>query len=541
MLGHTQSPRRRFLVDLALLGASVILFVLAFPSFLSAWGFPPLAFIAFLPIPLVIRRNGYLAAALLGMLYGYASYALFNYWLAKFHPLAHIIVPVVYGAFFVLLFPLLKGADDLFPKSGHLVQIVVWLTYEYVRTLGFLGYSYGTIGYSQYLFLPLARFASLTGVLGVSAIVAFPSFYLGRLLLEMVERAPIRALPFESPRRKFELVGYLVLVAGVLTYGFSRQTEFSDETQWRVALVQQNVDPWKGGDRAYQRSLEIHTELSEQAEVEDPDIVIWSETAFVPSISWHTRFRTDSSRFEIVRRLTQFLDGRSVPYVIGNGDGQLADPAQPPIDGGGRWNRTDYNAVLMYEHGQIIDTYRKLHLVPFTEYFPFKEQLPRIYRWLEAADTHFWEKGNTYTVFDTGDVTFSTPICYEDTFGYISRGFVRAGAAVIVNITNDSWSSSVAAEMQHMAMSVFRALENERTLVRSTNGGITCTIEPDGQITNIIEPFTEGYLVADVPVYEGTRTLYTRLGDWFGIFVSFSALILLLGGSLYRWWRHRPN
>lgn len=541
MLGHTQSLRRRFVVDLALLGASVVLFALAFPSFLSDWGFPPLAFIAFLPIPLVIRRNGYLAAALLGMLYGYASYALFNYWLAKFHPLAHIIVPVVYGAFFVLLFPLLKGADDLFPKSGHLVQIVIWLTYEYVRTLGFLGYSYGTIGYSQYLFLPLARFASLTGVLGVSALVAFPSFYLGRLLLEMVERFPNRARLLESPRRKFELVGYLVLMVGVLIYGFSRQTDFSDERQWRVALVQQNVDPWKGGDRAYQRSLEIHTELSEQAEMEDPDIVIWSETAFVPSISWHTRFRTDSSRFEIVRRLTQFLDGRSVPYVIGNGDGQLADPALPPVDRAGRWNRTDYNAVLMYERGQIIDTYRKLHLVPFTEYFPFKEQLPSIYRWLEAADTHFWEKGDTYTVFDTGDVTFSTPICYEDTFGYISRGFVQAGAAVIVNITNDSWASSVAAEMQHMAMSVFRALENERTLVRSTNGGITCTIEPNGQITNIIEPFTEGYLVADVPVYEGSRTLYTRLGDWFGISVSFSALILLLGGLLNRWWRRRPN
>ena len=61
-------------------------------------------------------------------------------------------------------------------------------------------------------------------------------------------------------------------------------------------------------------------------------------------------------------------------------------------------------------------------------------------------------------MFEVGGVKFSTPICFEDVFGYISRRFVREGAEVIVNMTNDSWSGSVAAQMQHLGMAVFRAV-----------------------------------------------------------------------------------
>ncbi len=530
-------PFRSFAVDLALLALSAVVFSFAFPSFISRWGIGPLAFIALVPVPFVLRRNGYGASVLLGMLYGYGTYALFNFWLAKFHPLAHIIVPVIYGAYFLILFPALKAADDLFPRYGHLVQLVVWLAYEYLRTLGFLGYAYGVIGYSQYLFLPVARIAEVTGVWGVSAIVVFPSFFLGRAVVEKTEH-PSRSwrthLGGYLRARKFEWIGYLLVCAVAVTYAAVAPSDFSDSPQWRVALIQQNVDPWRGGTRAYRRSLDIHLRLSVEAEAEDPDIVIWSETAFVPSISWHTRFRTDPERYLLVEELTRFLDGRDIPYVLGNGDGQLADPGRPPVNPDGTLNRVDYNAVLMYRNGVIDDTYRKLRLVPFTESFPFKRQLPLVYQWLKNADTHFWEKGSEYTVFDTGGVKFSTPICYEDTFGYLSREFVRRGAQVIVNITNDSWSASVAAEMQHMAMSVFRAIENRRSMVRSTNGGITCTIEPDGEIAAIVPPFVETALVADVPVYDESTTVYTRFGDWFGRLAVVLAGVLFITGAVLR-------
>ncbi len=524
----------RLVNDLMLLVLSALLFSLAFPSFLSIWGWFPLAYFAIFPLFIVVHRNNWIGTVLLGFLYGYAAYALFNFWLTKFHPLAHIIVPVIYGVYFMALFPLLKLADRLYPKHGHLVQFLIWMAFEYLRTLGFLGYSYGVLGYSQYLFLPLIRVSSVTGVWGVTALVVFPSVYLGNALKEITTfnvRTWLEAVRDFARRNRVSLIVWAVLFVAALIFGLFQKTDFSDQPQWRVALIQQNVDPWHGGQKAYEQSFEIHSRLSTEAQQKhSPDIVIWSETAFVPGIDWHTKYRTDRDRYRLVRQLREYLNEQEVPFVIGNDDGQLDKVGMPPVNWDGTLNRLDYNASILYVDGEIVDTYRKLHLVPFTESFPFEESLPGIYNWLKEADTHFWEKGDEYTVFEVDGVRFSTPICFEDTFGYLSRGFVLHGAQVIVNMTNDSWSKSVAAQMQHMNMAVFRAVENKRTVVRATNGGMTCTIEPDGRITSMLDPFVESYLVNEVPVYDETTTVYTRWGDWLAqVFVGAAGIAVLAG------------
>ena len=94
---------------------------------------------ALAPVFFVLRRAGWLRVALYGVLYGYVSYALYNYWLAAFHPLAIIIVPVVYMGYLLLLFPVLKLADRAFPRYGYLVQALIWVGYEYLKSIGFLG------------------------------------------------------------------------------------------------------------------------------------------------------------------------------------------------------------------------------------------------------------------------------------------------------------------------------------------------------------------------------------------------------------------
>jgi apolipoprotein N-acyltransferase len=501
-------------IEIGLLLLSALLFSLAFPSFLSKWGWYPFAFIAFVPLFMVVRRSGWVRIFIYGIIFGYASYALFNFWLAKFHPLSIIIVPTIYATYFLILMPLLKVADSLFPRYGYLVQVVLWVAYEYLRTKGFLGYSYGIIGYSQYLFTPFIQISEVTGVWGVSLLVIFPSAFIGNAL----KNGWVNLRIFYR-EHSLEVLIYIGLFVAALVYGSFAQVDYSDSRQWRVALIQHNVDPWK---HDYDDALDILIRLSEQATEHDPDIVIWSETAFVPAIDYHTRFRQNQSAYKLVKRLKAFLADQDVPYVIGNDDGRLERL--------GGTKRVDYNAALLFKDGEIVERYWKVHLVPFTESFPFKEQLPGIYTWLKNADTHFWEKGEEYTVFEADNVSFSTPICFEDTFGYLSRKFVRNGAEVIVNLTNDSWSHEEAAMMQHMAMSVFRAVENRRTVIRSTNGGITCTIDPNGNILDIMAPFVEGYLISDVPIYKERNTGYTTYGDWLGVTaVTFASGLLAFG------------
>ncbi|MFW5783110.1 MAG: apolipoprotein N-acyltransferase, partial [Spirochaetota bacterium] len=388
-----------------------------------------------------------------------------------------------------------------------------------------LGYAYGIIGYTQYLVLPLVRLSSLTGVWGVSLLVAFPGVYLGNALREGWGgfRRFIR-------EHRIAPIVWAVLFVASIGYGVATKVDYSDAPTWRVALVQQNSDPWIGGRVAYQRSLDISLRQSAAALAEDPsvDIVVWSETAIVPPIDYHTRYRTNRGSYGIVEQLMEYLETQEVPYVIGNSSARLLRGEE------GELERVDYNAVIVYGDGEFSEPYRKTHLVPFTEHFPYRRQFPWLYDLLMANGSNHWGKGEEYTVFELDGVRFSTPICFEDTFGYISREFVNRGAEVIVNLTNDLWSKSVAASMQHMQMAVFRATETQRSLVRSTNGGMTTIIDPNGKITDLYPPFVEGYLIGDVPIYTEGRTLYVAWGDWFAWVMLAVASLGLVGASAVR-------
>ncbi len=511
--------------ELLLLLLSSVLFALAFPSVLSRWGFSPLAFIAIVPVFIVVHTSSWKFIIPYGAFYGYITYGIFNYWLTTFHPLAIIIVPTIYATYFLMLFPLLKLAGKLFPKYGYLLQALAWIGYEYLRTKGFLGYPYGIIGYSLATIKPFIQIASVTGVWGVSLLVILPSAYLGNAL----KNGKNKFLEFFTSHRIDSFI-YAGLVVINLIFGFIVMTDYSDSPQWKVALIQHNADTWKGGLKAYERNFKILKNLSLEALKEEPEIVIWSETAFVPGVDWHTRYRTDNARFALVNDLKKFLSTQNVPYLFGNDDGQLKDPDLPPVLEDGSYNRVDYNAVLLYEDGALKQTYRKTHLVPFTENFPYKESLPGVYKILLANDFHFWERGTEFTVFETGGIKFSTPICFEDVFGYLSRKFVNSGAEVIVNLTNDSWSGSLSSQMQHLGISIFRAIENRRSLVRSTNSGMTAIIDPDGRVLSLLEPFTSDYLVGNVPVYTERSTVYTAYGDWFAYLSIIIGLFLFITG-----------
>ena len=499
-----RSSVRGIFLDLGLIVLSAVAFALSFPSFLSIQGWFPLGFVCVAPLFAVVRRARWPAIPFYGLFFGYAAYALFNYWLGKFSPLTLFIVPPIYAAYFLVTLPALKLADTLFPRHGYLLQSALWVCYEFfLKTSGFLAYSYGTLGYSQYPFIALIQVSDLVGVWGISLLVVFPSALLGRAFADGWTALRGSWRGYIAPA-----ACYVAVLAGVVSYGLVAQVNTGSDRQWKVALVQQNVDPWKNGYSAYRTSLDVLKRQSDLALRHDPEIVIWSETSFVPSISWHTRYRTDIQMYDIVKELRDYLATQTKPFVFGNNDGQLKRVAE------GKEERVDYNAALLMVGDRIVQTYRKIHLVPFTESFPFPKVLPGVYQWLKNADTHFWEPGTEYTVFEAGGVRFSAPICFEDTFGELCRRFVAAGADVLVNLTNDAWSFSVAGAMQHMTMAVFRAVENRRAVVRSTNGGMTNIIDPNGRILSSLPPFTEGVLTGNAPVHTGAFTLYTRWGDW---------------------------
>jgi apolipoprotein N-acyltransferase len=520
---------RGFLIHLAAVLAASLLFAASFPNLLVEKGVPLLAWVAYVPLFWVVYRANMGVCVFWGALYGYTAYGLFNYWLSVFHPLAGLIVGVIYLVYFAILLPILKLALILFPRRGYLVQWVIWIAYEYLRTQGFLGYSYGITGYSQWTVLPVLQIAAVFGVWGVSALAVFPSAFLAGALSGGSSAGAGLAAGIRGFFRRERIPAFIWLaaLAGTLVYGFVSPVDYSRAEKAAIALIQHNTDPWRGDMPQYRENYRILKRLSLEALAADPrpDLVVWSETAFVPRIYWHTTYRTDPESYVLVRELLDFLKEQDVPFVIGN------DDARKRVSPDGQWEQIDYNAAILYEQGAEAGIYRKLHLVPFTEGFPYEKQFPWIYQALLNADTHFWEKGEEAAVFNAGGFKFSTPICFEDTFGYLSREFVRNGADIIVNLSNDAWSRSLPAQNQHLSMAVFRAVENRRAMVRSTASGQTCGIDPNGKVLAMAPPFAEAWLTVEVPVVTGT-SLYTRYGDiWARLFLLAALVILPLGAG----------
>jgi len=502
---------------------SAILFAASFPNPLFLWGLWPLAFVCLAPLFVIVRRTRLLFLFPYGFVWGALSCGLTNGWLIAYHPLAIFIGPFVIGVQMMLLLPLLGVVAKALPSLGWLLLPIAWVAYEYVKTLGFLGYPYGILGYTQFYVGPLVQAASVTGVWGPSFLTALSGAILGWFLDWHKPLAP--RLPADVRQRfivAFGLWGLLLVFCcaiGLVTRADSKSWQTA-----RISLIQHNMDPWLGGTPTYRKSLSALKRLSVEAIKDKPQLVVWSETAFIPAIAWHLRFREDPERLELVEDLLAFLKAQPVPYVFGTDDGE-------PEPGGTK--RMDYNAVALWDKAHLVGTYRKVHLVPFSEYFPFKEQLPAIYQWLEDNRTTFWEPGKDFSVFDAAGFRFGTPVCFEDSFGYISREFVRKGAQIIVNVTNDTWSASETAAMQHLAMATFRTTETGRTMVRATNGGMTALILPDGSISKMIPAFSEGVLTVDAPIYKGTsETLYVRWGDWLAYVFCLLAVLGLVTGFI---------
>jgi apolipoprotein N-acyltransferase len=340
-------------------------------------------------------------------------------------------------------------------------------------------------------------------------------------------------------REKVTAIIWAAALVASLIFGFASYKDFSSYPTAQIALIQHNTDPWESARApyhwqvldAYRKDLTSLISLSDKAltSTPKPQLVVWPETAFIPRIHWHTTYREDHNTWTIVRDLLDYLSKQDVPFLIGNDDGRM-DPSKNPDPT--QRHRIHYNASMLFENGINTEIYRKIHLVPFTEHFPYRRQFPRIYDWLVSADTTFWEKGEEVTVFNLPEFSFSTPICFEDTFGYLSRKFVRQGAGVLVNISNDAWSNSLSSQYQHLTMAVFRSIENHRATVRATSTGQTCSIDPMGRIIKMAAPFEETWLNTSVPI-TNKITIYTKFGDYLAVFFVSISILLLLSGAVW--------
>ena len=531
--------------EVLVLLASAFVLAASFPGFLTDDGIAPLVFVALIPVFMVIRNTTWRCVWFHGFLFGLVYYFFFNYWLKGFHALAIVIAPVIKGGEMLLLFLALKAIDEAFPKKGYILKGAVWAAYAYLAENWFAGYPYGNIVYALYPYPVLYQIADITGIWGIICLMVFPQAAAADYLYPWVmgKRGSFR-LWLKS--NLIPLIIWALLSVASIIYGIFSLAYWEDRTPsstMRVACVQHNHDSWKGGYNTYRSNFNNLKRYTTESLVTDPDLVIWSETAFVPSVAWHTTYDAEGTVWEDIHDLTidfvEYAESIGVPLLTGNPKSVIADPSLPPYDEDGNKNSVEYNTVILFQDGEIKGEYIKQHLVPFTEHFPYEKQLPWLYNLLKAMDYNWWIPGTEPTVFDLNGVHFSTPICYEDAFGVLHAEYVASGAEVIINMTNDNWSKKPSAEWQHAEIAAFRSVETRKAMVRGTNSGITCLIVPTGEIQDPMKPFSMGTHTYEVPVYSQSdygNTFYVEHIDLFAkiaIGVSIAALAYWLIRKLY--------
>ena len=496
---------------------------LAFPGPHSDTGWGWIAFFSLIPVFVTVNRSRWSHVPFLGLVYGFSFFIFYNYWLSTFHPLAILIAPILKGIQYIPLFLCLKAADRLFARRSYIVQTLVYVAYLYLTQQGFIGYPYGNLSSAITQYTVLLQTADTFGIWGISFL--------------MTAGQSLCAKMISSHAAKAYYCDFMVVLSVYLAfiiYGLFATWHYEGmepERVIRIAAVQHSADSWEGGDATYRRNLDTLTSLTEEALREEPDLVAWSETAFVPSVTWNMQYPITPVRRQLTQEFVDFGLSMPVPLITGNPETVLADPDLPPVTNGVyNWKR--YNTVILFADGEVQETYRKQHLVPFTEHFPYEKEFPWLYELLLANDYNWWEEGQEATVFSYDGYSFSTPICFEDTFGYLSAAFVANGADFLLNMSNDVWSGVVPAEVQHMQLAVYRAIENRRPLLRSTNSGISTLITTTGEVTDPMEPFTQSWHIYEVPVYgDAPYTFYTLFPDLFAKVIVFLAVLTLCIGA----------
>ena len=303
----------------------------------------------------------------------------------------------------------------------------------------------------------------------------------------------------------------------------------------RVGIVQPNVDPWEKWEGS--RSLEARWDqvqkyvgVMREEKKQGIEMSVWPETAILYDIP---NFRNNFEKLE------ETLDSLNVSVTSGYITYKYYEagkaPAASSIIRASSVHYDSYNSILYLQpRSKGVQTYEKMRLVPFAERIPYADAVPFLIeplRWSVGISN--WGIGVDSTVFDDTihHTKFLAMICYESIFPEFVGSFVKRGAEFLVFITNDSWWGNTSGARQHSQYAVLRAIENRRWVVRCANGGISCFIDPLGNMYDKTQMYTEASLVRSIQP-RSEQTFYTRHGDWLARLCGVISLLMIAGSFI---------
>ncbi|MFH1108175.1 MAG: apolipoprotein N-acyltransferase [Planctomycetota bacterium] len=453
---------------------------------------------------------------------------------------------------------------------------LIWTGSEMLRAVVISGFPWFYLSHSLYGVLTFIQVSDLVGAYGVSFVVAAVNGAIADVILVRLSRkdpsplegrnatkegavrfpvgrvrgetgdvtlSPTLSLEgrggFQAPARsaRFSVVFAVVLVAATVIYGQVQLHRDTTTEGPKVAVIQGDylvtVD---GNDATDREKMRTYFSMIDAAAKEKPDLFLLPETPWIMYLNPEARDFFQISR-ESFARFQRYATRNNAYLVTGS-----ASLVQTPYDLLAQERR--YNSATVFRpDGSEPERYDKVHLVYFGEVVPFRfGRLRSVYFWLNrlmpfsGGDNDFEYSlfpGDAFRSFTMKAASqpgrsyrFGVPICYEDVMPYVSREFVSGGSNkkrvdFLLNISNDGWYGHGTQQPQHLAICVFRAVENRVGVARAVTTGVSAFIDPSGGVHDRVGgdpshrwPGESGYATARISV-DSRYSLYSRYGDWF--------------------------
>ena len=451
-------------------------------------------------------------AFLLGLTAGFVYFIGTIYWtgtvVSTFGGLAAPVAALaaVLLAGYMALFPALAAlmTSRLVNRAGAgalFFAPAAWVATEFFRGYLFGGFPWVPLGNSQVTVLPVAQLASALGVYGLSALVSCVSAAIAYALLT-------------TGRQRVAAVAAIAVVLGTVggwgTWRIADGSLTREGTPLRVGLVQGNIpqdQKWKSGEA--RRIFTTYLAMTRDVVKRGAEFVMWPES------STPFMFEEDGEGESTLRALARET---GVPILFGS---DQVDRSRQPL--------RLYNAAFMVTPtGDTAAVYRKIHLVPFGEFIPFKGVASFVSPLVDSLGE--FAPGDSMVMLPVGSHLISTAICYEVVYPSLVRQAVQGGSELLTTITNDAWYGQSSAPYQHFEMASMRAIEQGRYLARAANTGISGVVDPYGRVVRQSAIFEQAGIVEDVRLLT-TRTVYSRLGDVIAyLSIALMAVALLTTG-----------
>ncbi len=485
---------------------SGLLYWLAFAG-MDVW---PLAFVAWVPLVVAMRRQTVRTATLLGWLAGATMNVAGFSWLEEMlrtfsgfpAPVCFLFVLIVcgYQGGRIASLGWLYGRATVRGWPPMLVFAAAFAASELAYPLLFPWYFAATVHQVPVL----TQLADLGGPILVGLALVAPNIALAELVVARAERRKPRVAP---------LVAGVAAVACASFYGLLRirvvDAAALAAPAATVGVVQANMGLMEkrvSYDEGLQRHLDASSELERTRQV---DFLVWSETSAMRAV------RDESYRQDLRAGVAHRI---GAPAIFGAVVVRRVSDAR---------NYVLYNAAVASDQaGNITGRYDKQYLLTFGEYLPLGETFPVLYEWSPNSGHFSPGKSLDPLVLDVHGEghPITTLICYEDILPRFTNDAVRhADPELLVNMTNDAWFGDTAEPWEHLALAQFRAIEHRRYLVRGTNSGVSAVVDPVGRVIARSGTFRQDTVSATIH-WMRSHTVYELAGDWPWLLVSLGLL-----------------